>query len=123
MKVRIPSELPQLFKLVGLILWFGGLFSWHCMGPLIRSEEHQNSQEYLCVIADRVHHVMIRVCPSGDEYFRQDIATCYASRIAPKWFKKHDRNFYLLSWPEQSLDLIPIETGGMRSSEASGSCI
>ena len=86
-----------------------GMFSWHCMGPLIPVEQRLNGEGYLSVIADQVHPIMLMVYPAGDGYFQQDYAPSHKAGIVLSWFEEHDREFTLLRWPAQSPDLNPIE--------------
>lgn len=52
-----------------------GIFSGHCMNPLIPVEQSLNAQGYLSVIADQVYSLLM-VHPAGDGYFHQNNAPC-----------------------------------------------
>ncbi len=85
------------------------IFSWHTLGPLLPFEHRLNATAYLSIVADHVHPFMTTVYPSFDGYFQQDNAPCHKAQIISDWFLKHDNEFTLLKWPQQSQDLSPIE--------------
>lgn len=56
---------------------------------------------YLNFVADQVHPLMETV------FFKKDITH---PATVQKWFKEHNKEFEVLTWPSYSADLNPIKT-------------
>ncbi|GBN62255.1 hypothetical protein AVEN_3794-1 [Araneus ventricosus] len=65
--------------------------------------------KYLNIIADQLHPYMAFVFPTGNGIFQHYNAPCHKARIVLEWFEEHTDEFYLMSWPPNSLDLNPME--------------
>lgn len=91
----------------GIMLW--GTFSWASPGPVVVVERTMNATGYLNIIADQLHPYMASVFPAGNGIFQQDNAPCHKAKIVLEWFREHDAEFQLMSWPPNSPDINPIE--------------
>ncbi len=89
------------------MVW-GGIFSWHTLGPLVPIEHRLNATVYLSIVAEHVH-LFITTVYHLLMYFQQDNTPCHKDQIISDWFLEHDNEFTLLKWPPQSPDLNPIE--------------
>lgn len=66
------------------MIW--GMFSRHCLGPLIHMEEHLNVlRVFKCYQVYQVHPV--NGVPCGDGYFHEDNAPCHTAGIVRRCFK------------------------------------
>ncbi|GFW97272.1 transposable element Tcb2 transposase [Trichonephila clavipes] len=66
------------------------------IGPLAIKEQTRKAVEYLSIIADPLHLYMSSVFLVGNVIFQQDNTPC--SKVS-KWFKNHNDEFRLKSWP------------------------
>ncbi len=99
---------------------YGGIFSWHTLGPLVPIEHCLNTTVFLSIVADHLHPFMTTVYPSSDEYFQQDNAACHKAQIISDWFLEHDNEFTLLQMAStvtrSQSNRAPLGCGGMGDS-------
>ncbi|GBN47206.1 Transposable element Tc1 transposase [Araneus ventricosus] len=91
----------------GIMLW--GTFSWAALGFVVVVEQTMKAVNYLSNIADQLHPYMAFVFSTGNGIFQKDNAPCQKARIVLEWFKEHNDEFHLMSWPPNSPDLKPME--------------
>ncbi|GBO33815.1 hypothetical protein AVEN_224183-1 [Araneus ventricosus] len=91
----------------GIMLW--RTFSWAALGPVVAIEQTMKAVNYLTIIADQLYPYMAFVFPTGNGIFQQDNAPCHKAWIVLEWFEDHTDEFYLMSWPPNSLDLNLME--------------
>ena len=88
-----------------VMLW--AIFCWETLGPAIHVDVTLTRITCLNIVADHVHPQT--VFPNGIGLFQQDNALCYTAEIVQEWFEEHNNEFKVLTWPQHSPDLNPIE--------------
>lgn len=62
-------------------------------------------QTYLSIVADQVHPIMETVFPNDSALFQQDSMPCHTTKMV----QQHNKGSRVVSWPQHSPDLNPIE--------------
>ncbi|GFW04685.1 transposable element Tcb1 transposase [Trichonephila clavipes] len=86
-----------------------GIFSWHCLGSLMRIPTSLSAIRYVELLGDHIHPFVLFYYLHGNGVFQQDNCTSQKSRLATGWLHEHSFDFSVTNWPLRSTDLNPID--------------
>ncbi|GFV53023.1 transposable element Tc1 transposase [Trichonephila clavipes] len=86
-----------------------GVFSWYCLGSLVRVPPSLNAIRYVELLGDRLHPFMLFRYPHGNGVLHQDNCTSHKSWLATGCLNEHSSDFSVINWPPRSPDLNPIK--------------
>ena len=89
-----------------LMVW--GCMGWNGVGKLVEVQGTMDASQYVDILEDGVvESFEMLEMEEGKHHFQQDNDSKHTSRKAKQWFE--DNAIQVLSWPDQSPDLNPIE--------------
>ncbi|GFW07581.1 transposable element Tcb2 transposase [Trichonephila clavipes] len=83
-----------------MVVW--GIFSWHCLGSLVRVPTSLNAIRYVEWLDDHLHPLMLFYYPHGNGVFQQDNCTSHKSRLATGWLEVRSTDFSVMNWQLKS---------------------
>ncbi|GFX99279.1 transposable element Tcb2 transposase [Trichonephila clavipes] len=81
------------------------VFSWHCLGFLVRVPTSLNAIQYVESQGDPHHPFMLFCYPYGNGVFQQDNCTSHKLRLATGWLDEHSSDAFVLNWLPRGPDL------------------
>ncbi|GFW15916.1 transposable element Tc1 transposase [Trichonephila clavipes] len=87
-----------------------GVFSWVCLGSLVRVATSLKAIRYVELLGDHLHlcFSFTLFCFShGNGVFQQ--GSCTSHKLATGWLDDHSYDFSVINWPPRSPDLNLIE--------------
>ncbi|GFV74244.1 transposable element Tcb2 transposase [Trichonephila clavipes] len=85
------------------------VFTWLCLGYLVRVPASLNAIQYVELLGDYLHPFMLFCYPHGNGVFQHGNCTPYKSRLATGWLDEHSADFSDINKPPRSPDLNHIE--------------
>ena len=82
------------------------MFCWETLSPGLHVAVAWTRATYLNIVADHIHPLTATVFP-GSGLFQQDRVPWLTAKMVQEWFKEHDKEFRVLTWPANSPDLNP----------------
>ncbi|GFV17226.1 transposable element Tcb2 transposase [Trichonephila clavipes] len=67
-----------------------GVFSWHCLGSLVRVPTFLSAIRYVELLGDHHHPLMLFCYPHGNGVLQQDNCDTHKSRLATSWLNLWD---------------------------------
>ena len=67
------------------------------------------SQDYLKILSDQIHPMVVELFPEGNTNFQDDNAPIHTAKIVSECHEEHSSEVEHLIWPPQSPDLNIIE--------------